>query len=172
MLRRGLVAAGLSLVVAGAAWAGIPTDKFTISSGKADRVQFLQVRDGRLALGRSTFGTVSDRKDAADRWYVLGTQIKSSVEGNYLAYDPAGKDPTVFLARRPGDGTEWIVTAPKNEGQRASLRAASGPFKGWYLDVEEVEEERPGGKTETVRRFVLSREPARELQVERIWEHK
>jgi hypothetical protein len=174
MVRRGLVTVGLGLALVGAAWAGIPTNRFNINSGKDGRAQFLLVRQGRLALGTSTFGTVADTKDAEDRWYVLGTQIKSSVGGGYLAYDASGKDRGLFLARRPGDGTEWIVAAPgrAREGARASLRAASGPFRGWYLDVEEVEEEGEGGKKETVRRLVLSRRPSRELQVERIWEHK
>jgi hypothetical protein len=174
MVRRGLVAVGLGLALVGAALAGIPTNRFTIDTGKDRGTQYLLVRQGRLALGASTFGKVYDTKDAADRWYVLGTQIKSSVGGGYLAYDASGKDRGVFLAGRPGDGTEWTVAAPgrAREGARASLRAASGPLKGWYLDVEEVEEEGEGGKKETVRRLVLSRKPSRELQVERIWEHK
>ena len=100
-----------TLAVISACAAGIATNRYTISlkNQKGRFEQFLAVRKGRLVLGGSTFGSVSDNQDAADRWYILGTRIKSSVGGGYLAYDPSAKTSEVFLAPRPGEGTEWVV---------------------------------------------------------------
>ena len=139
--------------------AGIPTNRFTISV----RGEYLAVRGEQLVLGRSTLGSVSDNKDAADRWYILGTQIKSSVGGGYLAYDPRGADNAVVLKAAPGEGTEWNVAVPgkgpRSEGDKAVIRAATGPKKGWYLTVSEG-------------RLVLAEDPPQKLQAERIFEHK
>jgi hypothetical protein len=156
MNRLTIVALAL-LAAAPCCLAGIPTNRFTISL----RGEYLAVRGERLALGQSTLGSVSDNKDAADRWYILGTQVKSSVGGGYLAYDPKGADGAVTLKAAPGEGTEWSIAVPgkASEGQKAVIRAASGTKKGWYLTLSEG-------------RPVLAEDPAHKLQAERIWEHK
>jgi hypothetical protein len=158
-MKRLMLVALLCLAAAPCCLAGIPTDRFTIDLGR----EFLAVRGGELVLGRSTLGSISDTKDAADRWYILGTQIKSSVGGGYLAYDPGGTDTAVTLKAAPGEGTEWSVAVPgkgsRSEGQKAVIRAATGPKKGWYLTVS-------GG------RLVLAEDPPQKAQAERIWEHK
>src|SRR5262249_51469892 len=78
--------------------AGMPTDRFTIDV----KGEFLAVSKGQLVFGASTFGSVSDNKAARDRWYVLGTLIKSSVGGGYLAYDLTGASNAVVLQFWPG----------------------------------------------------------------------
>ena len=149
------VAVLLCLAAAPCCLAGIPTNRFTISL----RGEYLAVRGERLVLGQSTLGSVSDNKDAADRWYILGTQVKSSTGGGYLAYDPKGADNAVTLKAAPGEGTEWSIAVPRKEEQKAVIRAASGSKKGWYLTVSEG-------------RLILAEDPPQKLQAERIWEHK
>jgi hypothetical protein len=181
MRRRLFLALPLCLALASVCGAGIPTNRFnivlTIPGDKDERKKdlFLAADRGRLTLGESTFGNVGDTEDAVDRWYIDGTRIKSSV-GGYLAYDPTGGDNRLYLADRPGAGTEWLVTVPgkgeRDQGERASIRVASGPMKGWCLAVEDVAERRADGRTVTVRHPVLTRDPKRRLEVERIWHHK
>src|SRR5438270_6829996 len=93
----------LLLLTASVCLAGIPASFFTIHGKDAGMAR---VDDGKLTLGASSINKVPDRQEAPDKWYVGGTQIKSSTSGSYLAYDTTGKDPKVFLAPRPGDGTE------------------------------------------------------------------
>jgi hypothetical protein len=176
MNRRWLLALLSSLTVASVCAAGIATNRFTIGvRDKGGRnEEFLAVRGGKLTLGSSTFGKISDNRDAPDRWYILGTRIKSSAGGGYLAYDPAGKDTRVFLVPRPGKGTQWTITLDKDarEGKRGVIRAGCGRLKGWFLSVEETREKQKDGTRVTVRRFVLAKAPARKLEAERIYEHK
>src|SRR5262249_51176963 len=100
MSRRSVMSLAVVLAVGSACVAGTPTNLFTVTL-KGGGKGYLGVRDGKLGLGKSTFGSVADTKDADDRWYVLGTQIKSSVGRGYLAYDTTGKDPKVFLVAKP-----------------------------------------------------------------------
>jgi hypothetical protein len=163
MVRRCVLSLAVCLVVGSVSVAGIPTDLFVISvKERQKKGNYLGVRKGELGLGKSTFGAVYDTKDADDRWYVLGTQIKSSVVGGYLAYDAAGKDPKVFLVAKPGDGTEWSIDEPgkSREGVRGTIRAAAGPMKGWVLEID------ADGQP------VLAKEPSKKLEVERVFEHK
>lgn len=175
------------LAIASVCLAGIPTNRFTITASNSDgKVSYLAVENGKLVLGRpAPLGDGGlDMKDTPDRWYVMGTKIKSSVGGGYLAYDHSGDHPAVFLAPKPdGEGTHWIVKRPegrlkrKNEKRSldeewGTLQAASGPLKGWFLDVEEKEEQRDDGTLVTVRRFVLSKEPKWNVEVGRIYTHK
>jgi hypothetical protein len=176
MRSRYLLVLPLVLAIASVCAAGIGTNRFniTIRSKGNDRKVFLAVADGELTLGSSTFGSVSDNEDAADRWYITGTRIKSSSGGGYLAYDPSGKDPRVFLTSRPGKGTDWTVGigARAPEGERGVIRAAAGKRKGWYLTVEVTREKDGNGKTVRVCRFTLAKAPARKLEAERIFSHK
>src|SRR5207253_2829535 len=55
--------------------------------------------------------------------------------GWYLAYDPAGKDPGVFLTRRRGPGTEWKLAKARGGPAAYTIRAAAGGYEGWYLDA-------------------------------------
>jgi hypothetical protein len=159
MKRRAVLGLTLCLTVAPFGMAGTPTDRFTISQGR----EYLAFRKGQLVLGRSTFGAVSDSKDAADRWYILGTQIKSSVGGGYLAYDPRGEDNAVVLRSGPGEGTEWNISVPgkghRSEGEMAVIRVSSGPLKGCYLTV-------------SAGRLVVAEDPPQKLQAARIFSHK
>src|SRR5262245_40721615 len=123
----------LSLVVAAAGLAAIPTGRFTITAGPGE---YLAVEKGQLVLGRNSGG--DENQDAPDRWYIAGTQIKSSVGGGYLAYDPSGQDNKVFLAPRPVRGADWAVRrvkgakrrnerAPFLDAEWGTVQAASGP---------------------------------------------
>jgi hypothetical protein len=171
MVRITAVCLTLGVMLVGLGRAGIPTGTFTIST--PDRKVYLADRNGRLTTGPPDRGVEADGFPAQGRWYVLGTQIKSSVGGGYLAYDPAGKSNAVFLTPRPGGGTQWTVSpgGPYGPGDRAAIRVGSGPKKGWYLGVEAVQENK-GGRTVTVHRLVLSEGRALELEAEQIYLHK
>jgi hypothetical protein len=185
MGKRALLLLSLSLGVVSAAAAAVPTSHFTISFGRKEgKVEYLAVRGGRLVLGPPT-KHARDEQDAPERWFILGTKIKSSVGGGYLAYDPTGKDPKVFLTPNQNDkGTDWEVRRPKGafhqKNQSRSLdeewgtvRAASGPLKGWFLDAEEAEQKPgPQGKDVPACRFVLRKEPSCNVEAARIYTHK
>jgi len=179
IVRRIVPALALLLAVASLSAAGVPTKLFyiTASEGK-EGAKYLAVREGRLSLGSHT-GGINDAKPDPCRWYVLGTQIKSSGEGLYLAYDPSGEVKEVSLAPKPdGALTEWVIRRGSGEGKNkarneeygwASLQAASGPLKGYFLDVERLE-----GEPEEANafRFVLREKPAWNVEVSRIYTHK
>jgi len=170
------------LALVSVCFAGHPTDRYIITIGKNDqRVDYLAVDRGRLVLVASRFSRPDTLdRPGADRWYVMGTKIKST-EGGYLAYDPAGKDNKVILApKSDADGTEWVIRRPKGvfkprnghgsgDYQWGVLQAASGPMKDWYVDVEEVEEKNDDGKTVKSHRFILSKEPSWNVEVMRIY---
>jgi hypothetical protein len=164
--------------------AGFPTNFFTIHCRDAG---YARMDGGKLSLGDSSVNKVPDRRAAPDKWYVGGNQIKSSVGDGYLAYDISGKDPKVFLASRPGKGTEWEVVTHRGEEESATVRAAAGPrpgkgtewevvthrgeeesatvraaagpFKGWYLNVKDD-------------RLVLGSTESRAVRVKRFYGHK
>ena len=154
--------------------AGIPTDTFTISVS-GDKA-YLSVRLGALKVGDAPHDVEWEGRPAAGRWYIEGTRIKSSVGSGYLAYDPSGKDPKVFLSPAPPKDADWAISVPgKNhfdDGKRAVIRAGSGKLKGWYLTVQEIDETRPDGKSITTSRLVLAKNPQRRLEAKRIFLHK
>lgn len=131
-------------------FASIPTDFFLLDCSQG----YFRVAGGKLKIGaRSGLENLK----APEHWYVLGTQIKSSMSGAYLAYDPSGKDRQVVLATKTGENTEWVITR-KSEGEKeyAIVKAAKGPFKGWSLDVE-------GGH------LILREKPSNPVKVARIY---
>jgi len=154
--------------------AGFPTDTFTISL--PGEKAYLSIRQGELKMGDAPRDVEWEGRPAPGRWYIEGTRIKSSVGSGYLAYDPSGKDPKVFLSPEPPKGADWALSVPgKNhnqEGKRAVIRAGSGKLKGWYLAIQEIEETRPDGKTVTTNRLVLAKDPERRLEAKRIFLHK
>jgi hypothetical protein len=173
MCRRACLTLALCLVAVPVCVAGIATNRYTISSDATGMPgDFLAAREGELTVGGSTFGAVADTRDAPDRWYVVGTKIKSSL-GGYLAYDTSGKSNRVFLTPEMGEGTDWLIGRSRHEGERGTIQAAVGPLQGWFLCVEEAEGQR-GTATDkaAARRVVLARDPARKLEAERIYEHK
>src|SRR5215216_3706082 len=106
MIRAGLPLVALVLF-AGLARAGIGTDKFIIYwGGKC----LFDTADGKVTLKNGTLRLDDSGAPAYGRWYILGTQIKSSMGKGYLAYDLTGKDPRLFLAAKPGRNTEWSIT--------------------------------------------------------------
>jgi len=154
--------------------AGIPTNTFTISL-PGDKA-YLSIRQGELKVGDAPQNVDWEGSPAPGRWYIDGTRIKSSVGGGYLAYDPSGKDPKVFLSPTPPKDVDWAIRVPGKthfeEGKGAVIQAGSGKLKGWYLTVQEIEETRPDGKSITASRLVLAKNPQRRLEVKRIFLHK
>jgi hypothetical protein len=182
MTRLSLLPLALALATASGGGAGIETAtkfftiRLTLPEGKS-RVQYVRVTDGRLAL--TNRGGWSDWWDRAnprpDRWYVLGTKIKSSVGGGYLAYDPSGKDPRVFLSRTAGEGTTWTIGDPG--GGRFDIygvaQPASGKVKGWHLDVEEFKQKRKDGRAVSAYRLVLRKDdPRTRVRVTRVYSYR
>ena len=168
MCRRACLTLALCLLTVPVCVAGIATNRYTISfNPQGAGGDYLAARHGELTLGGSTFGAVSDARDAADRWYVAGTKIKSSLGGGYLAYDATGKSNRVFLTADMGEGTDWLIGRSRHEGERGTIQAASGPLQGWFLCVEGA-----GGEPGLGRRVVLGKDPAGKLEAERIYEHK
>jgi len=167
-------------------YAGIPGNFHRISAGnKEGKVQYVGVEKGALVLGkRSPHLQKRNETDAHyDRWFVSGTKLKSSTGGGYLAYDPTGKSSRVFLTPKADtEGTDWVIHCPKgvffgkNESRSVDeewgiLQAASGPMKGWYVEVEEFEHKGEDGKAAVVHRFILSKTPSWNVEVSRMYLH-
>jgi hypothetical protein len=184
MSRAPLLALVLALGVASVCAAGVsaPTNFFRIyvalkQKGKTEFASvYLHVRvtDGRLGLSRrGDRGDEEKPRAAPGRWYLLGTKIKSSVGGGYLAYDPSGKDPRVFLSPTAGEGTDWTIRGPggvKFTNWLGAVQAASGKVKGWHLDCEEYERKGEGGKVTTAYRLVLRKAaPRTDVRVDRVY---
>jgi hypothetical protein len=174
-MRRLFLVLPACLVLAPMCAAGIPTDFFMINvpANKGKPIP-LVAEDGKATTGNSTFNRVPDRNEAPDRWYIFGSRIKSSVGGGYLAYDPTGKSKRVFLAaKRDGEGTEWDVELKGgNVYTLGVIRAGTGKVKGWGLVVEEATEKRRDGKTVTVQRIILAKDPPGPTTVTRLVENK
>jgi hypothetical protein len=176
MNRCSLLCLVLGLGFASVGMGGIRTNHFTVSrQRKTDttRYEYVGVVAGKLVPGQSRFATYDEEEP--NHWFVVDGKIKAGA-GGYLAYDVSGKDNAVFLTPRAGEGTQWIITpiTRGREEERGEVQAAAGPFKGWRLDVEEREEKAEGGegKTVTVRRHLLKKDPPRPFQVWRVYEHK
>jgi hypothetical protein len=174
MKRRFFLMAALWLAVGSACLGGTPTNRYVIACQfEKSRYEYVTVTEGRLTVGKAS--ERKDDQDAPDRWYILGTQIKSSDGGGYLAYDPSGKDNRVFLTARPAEGTEWSLSLRKRspgDEEHGVVRAATGPRKGWYLDVEEIEEKVSDDEARTVRRLVLVKEPIHKVEAHRVYIHR
>jgi len=100
-------------------------------------------------------------KEKRHRWFVSAPTIKAE-SGKFLAYDPKGRDPSVYLTSDQGDHTRWafeIVShlRPQAAKQEPHLKegakgftfrvlAARGPYKNWYLAAEEPPAERKDRK--------------------------
>src|SRR4051812_25696066 len=63
-------------------------------------------------------------------WDVVGGQLKAlngPWRGYYLAYDPSGRKPGVFLSKEGGEGTTWERDHARGKGPTAhQVRAAEG----------------------------------------------
>jgi len=156
--RRWLVLLPLIVVCAG----GIPTNRYQIAAGAGRDGKYLQIDNGRLALGKTSVGDGTDNRDALDCWYVAGGKIKNSLTGAYLAYDPTGKSPQLFVVEKPGEGTDWRVTLKKRspgDEERGSLQATEGTAKDWYVIVDEGQAR-------------LSAESVHPVEVRRVYIHK
>jgi hypothetical protein len=166
--------AALWLAAASACLGGTPTNRYVITCRfEKSGYGYVAVTKGRLTVGKASGR--KDNQDAPDRWYILGTKIKSSDGGGYLAYDPTGKDNRVFLTAKPTEGTEWSMILRKRspgDEEHGVIRAATGPRKGWYLDVEETEENARDDGAKTVRRLVLVKEPIHKVEAGRIYIHR
>jgi hypothetical protein len=187
MSRPSLLALGLALGVASVCAAGVsaPTNFFTIyvalkQKGRSEFASVYlhaRVTGGRLGLSRrGDRGDEEKPRPAPGRWYVLGTKIKSSVGGGYLAYDPSGKDHRVFLSPTAGHGTDWKIRGPGGKeftSWYGAVQAASGKVKGWHLDCEEYERKGEGGKAVTAYRLVLrKRAPRKDVSVNRVFSYR
>jgi hypothetical protein len=125
--------------------------------------QYVHVTDGRLAFtdqGERLCDWDDRETPKPNRWSILGTKIKASVGGGYLAYDTSGKDHRVFLSRetmKDGVGTDWTIRLVQDERQLHfhRIQAASGGVRGWDLDLEECEKEGADGETTTACRLIL-----------------
>jgi len=176
MARRTILLLALWLAAASVGVASLKaTARFTIHNRDGQPQEFVKVWLGDAAVGgRSLRGLLSEDRDAPERWYVLGSQIKSSTGGGYLAYDPEGKSNRVFLSREAGKGTDWAISLEhfdreEQARERGTLAAYWGPMAGWSLDIEEVKENREdGGDPVSVRRLVLSKKPRHPFVADRI----
>jgi hypothetical protein len=183
MTHRLILVLALSAAAAPLGEAGIATGYYYVTARKSKpgELFYLAVKDSKLVLGAAS-SLQDERGSAPDRWHVLGTQIKSSAGGGYLAYDPSGKSKGIFLSPRPVKGAEWQVRrvyTKRSNHLRESMdyewgvvEAASGPLKGWSLDVEEVGKKRGNGGTAPVRRLILSKRRAWNVEAGGIYEHK
>jgi len=162
MLKHIGFAAAVALLAAGAAGASVQA---------RDKVGWLGAGDWQLRDegGRASFARAPYKPGARVRhtsWSVSNPTVKSS-RGSLLCYDASGRDPEARLLKRAGggdsarwsfeavsrihpkltDGEERVKEGPA--GMTFRLRAAEGPYKGWYLAAKGGE----GGK----RRLTLVR---------------
>lgn len=129
--------AGLCL---SASWAGTPTPFHTLSrkvGEKANdrRFEFLGIRDGKLGVGQSKFATYDESDD--NGWSIAGGRIRSKRTGQYLGYDPTGRDNRLVLVDGAGEGTAWVIksNAAAREEERGTVRAETGPLAGYSIDI-------------------------------------
>lgn len=106
----------------------------------------------RLEIGKLPIGMRDGRPCVADRdggiWRVGAPYVtwQNGTYPLYLAYDLAGKDPTLRLTKDKGEHVEWSIVVgkrwyasvggPREEltsGYELKLRAANGPYRGWYV---------------------------------------
>jgi hypothetical protein len=177
------LALGLAAVSVSAAGIHAPTEFFRImvDGNQWGDAAHVRVLDGQLAFakGRPSSDWEDREQTRPERWYVLGTKIKSSMGRGYLAYDPSGKDPRVYLSRTAGEGTDWKIS-DRDEGKPGFnnpaygvTQAASGQVKGWYLDVEECGEKGKDDKTVTDYRLVLRKDVAKtKVHTNRIYSYR
>ena len=185
MNRRIFVLLPLVLVLTAVCYAAVPTRHYKIAAKSSDgNAGMLCVEKGSLELGsRSKEENFLDKdgeldiRDTPDGWFVLGTKVKSSVGGGYLAYDPTGKHNRLVLASKAEDaGTDWIIRkakpdVKKGRGERGILQAAAGPLKDRFLDVGVMDVTQSDGTIISSRCFVLSKEPGWEVEIVRVIIH-
>ena len=176
-----IMAAGSFFVAISVCLASISTPRSRIvAQNAAGELVQLVVQDKKLELIRPDKppDIYEADKDAPHRWYIDGTRIKSSVDGQYLVYDPTGKNLDLSLSPKPVQGVEWRferlriqrrIIAGSVDHQWGCLIVAKGPCEGWLVDVEESEEQRGHGVTAKVRRLVLSKTSRWYVQAARIY---
>jgi hypothetical protein len=163
------VTVALAIAIVSSALAAIPTGYVTLTRREGRRTgtalemsTYLGNQKGELFIGESRFATYDE--DSANRWIIDGDHLRCST-GGYLAYDLGGKDRTVKLVSRRGEGMVWM--------NRGIIRVGAGAFKGWYLDVENRTERDGQGKLVSVRRLVVVKEaPERLFRTEAVFIHK
>lgn len=186
MSRRVILVLLIFVALVSVCYAAVPTRHFRIRAKlNGGDTGFVQIYEKKLELDGPTLvedfrdkdGQL-DIKDSDDGWFVLGTKIKSSVGGGYLAYDATGKDNKVFLAHDAEDiGTEWTIRVSegskgkRNTAQWATLQAANGPLKGHYFDIEQIETKQKDGSIRRSRRFLLREKPVWTVEVGRVVIH-
>jgi hypothetical protein len=100
-------------------------------------------------------------KDKRHLWYVSAPTIRAE-SGRFLASDPEGRSPTVRLVDDQGAHTRWVFEfvshlrpGPAKDakglkegpaGFTFRVKAAEGPFKGWYLAAEDPPAAKNAGK--------------------------
>jgi hypothetical protein len=99
------------------------------------------------------------------RWHVSAPTIRAE-SGKSLASDPSGRTPLVRLVSGKGANARWVfevvccLQPEQGEGKKVlkeglsgftfRVRAAEGPFKGWYLAAEELAAGQKGRKGQVV----------------------
>jgi hypothetical protein len=123
---------------------------------------------GRMVLlvtaGKGVGLFTKGHPDAGQTDWEIGDNIKVSSgrrQGYYLAYDPTGKKPGVFLSKEPGEGTTWKRPRAKGEGPPARhVQADEGAVKGRYLMPGKAKEVRDkDGKVHTSYDLILVEKP-------------
>ena len=115
----------------------------------------LKARDGQLGLAKKT---------DASRWLASAPTI-TDTKGLFISGDPDGKTPTVHLVKDQGPHANWAFEfseklqpekAGLNEGRsnahflvgksgfRFKMKLAEGPFKNWYVAIDELPPEATG----------------------------
>jgi hypothetical protein len=133
----------------------------------------LKVRDGQLGLARTDSG----------KWLASAPTI-TDAKGLFISGDPDGKSPTVHLVKEKGPSVKWTFEfserwQPKKAGLkegrsnahllvgksgfRFKMKLTEGPFKDWYVAVDELpaEADRDPAKTPDWRPLKLVPDPKR-----------
>ena len=118
----------------------------------------LQLHDGQPELVNPTYDPHRQVRGVRTDWYASAPMIRTKND-LYLAGDPQGKEPTVRLTKEHGKDAyaEWAfefiekLPAPKPighgdypnmiagyDGYRFRMYLTDGPYKGWYVAVDEL----------------------------------
>jgi hypothetical protein len=113
--------------------------------------------DGKPVLARIG-AEIDDRKRREIRVQKDGSLIHVAT-GKTLGYPLDGDDPTVSLGGERGTSDKWTFDFGLKDDSESVVRAASGKFKGWYLDWDEEREVIVRDKAYYVRSLKLVKSP-------------
>jgi hypothetical protein len=145
-----------------AAWPAAPRAPYGSDTATVDcGIGWLAVVDGKVRV----FPT----NHVPERWewrLDRGLQVKGGKwDGWFLSVDPSGKSHRVVLSRDWNPGAVWWfrVKVRDDTDEWGPIKVGAGPYKGWYLDIDDTVEHLSDGKGDAPRchRLIITDAPRR-----------